>query len=573
MLPITRSVYGATLTRALASLLHQYGPCSSCARTVSAASGAVCPVSGSTNKPDPSIMVSQLLRSVRYMSSMPAGRVVSYPLAQTGEGISECELIAWHVKEGDAVEEFQPICEVQSDKASIEITSRYSGTIVRIHHSKGDMVKVGAPLLDMVVLDGAADEAPAAAESAAAAGSGGHAGGGGASSDADTDTDAGRGGSSAPVLASPAVRRLAREMAVELTAVAGTGPGGRVLKDDIIAAAEGTSRHAAAVEATAVLEAAAAAAGVSGAVGLGDAALSLGRAAAATAMAASEDPAPAATHGDHSADVHAMELPAATVGGGAAANAGTQAAFAVLSPARPPPTHIPLRGYRRAMARSAAEAAVVPTFHYMDEMMMDELMRVRAHVKQEAGRQLLGASVKLTYLPFVVKALSVTLGRFPAFNVQMAPGGAELLQLHSHNIGVAMATGGGLVVPNVKSVEHKTIPQIAHELAHLQQLAAAGKLTTEHLTGGSLTISNIGTIGGIYATPMLNPPEAAIVALGRVRTIPRYDASSGDLVRRHVMGFSWGADHRVVDGATVAEFSNAFKSLLEEPSCLLLHLR
>lgn len=111
------------------------------------------------------------------------------------------------------------------------------------------------------------------------------------------------------------------------------------------------------------------------------------------------------------------------------------------------------------------------------------------------------------------------------------------------------------------------------ELARLQALAAAGKLPQSDLTGGSLTVSNIGAIGGVLAAPMLNAPEAAIVALGRARALPRYDARTGELVKRHVMGVTWGADHRVVDGAAVAEFSNAVKALLERPFSLLVHLR
>ncbi|KAI8463741.1 MAG: lipoamide acyltransferase [Monoraphidium minutum] len=479
-----------------------------------------------------------LLRSLRRMGGgadgaapgAAAGRVVSFPLAQTGEGISECELVEWHVKEGDAVEEFQPVCEVQSDKASIEITSRYAGVISRLHHAKGDMVKVGAALLDILLPEGAAPadaaDAAGAAPSAAAA----------APAGAAPAAAAG-----AAVLASPAVRALARELGVDPAGVAGSGPGGRLLKEDVFAASEAGGGGGGATAAVAAGGPAGAAVILSGLAapsggGLDDEARSLGAAAAATALAAAED-----------------------------AAAGAAAAHA------PPPTRVPLRGYRRAMVKSALEAAAVPTFHYFDDMELDELLRVRGHLR-EAAAQLLGGA-RLTYLPFVVKALSAALAAHPGLNCQVASGGGELLQMHGHNIGVAMATGGGLVVPNVKAVESKTIPEIARELARLQQLAASGKLQAPDLAGGSITISNIGTIGGTHATPMLNTPEAAIIALGRVRPLPRYDAATGALVRRHVMGFSFGADHRVVDGAAVAAFSNDFKRLLEEPSYLLMHLR
>jgi 2-oxoisovalerate dehydrogenase E2 component (dihydrolipoyl transacylase) len=124
-----------------------------------------------------------------------------------------------------------------------------------------------------------------------------------------------------------------------------------------------------------------------------------------------------------------------------------------------------------------------------------------------------------------------------------------------------------------RKVEARTVPEIAAELQRLQSLAAAGKLPPADVAGGSITISNIGALGGTYATPMLNPPEAAILALGRVRPLPRYDTTTGELARRHILSLSWGADHRVVDGAAVAAASNTFKKLLEQPSSLLMHLR
>lgn len=249
----------------------------------------------------------------------------------------------------------------------------------------------------------------------------------------------------APVLASPAVRRLARELNVDLSNIIGTGPDGRILKDDVITAAE-------ALGAAETEQAAAAAGGSLGRAGgsLEDVALALGRAAAATAMAATEDIAPA-THGDHSAEVHGAELLTAAVAAGAGGAARqVHAHGAAAAPAGAAPTRIPLRGYRRAMVRSSTEAVAVPTFHYMDEMEMDELIRIRSQIRDDLAPLLGGA--KLTYLPFIVKALSAALARHPVLNVQMAPGGGELLQLHAHNIGVAMATGGGLVVPNVKGV-------------------------------------------------------------------------------------------------------------------------
>jgi 2-oxoisovalerate dehydrogenase E2 component (dihydrolipoyl transacylase) len=269
--------------------------------------------------------------------------------------------------------------------------------------------QVGAPLLDILVADGAtsADEsttdAPAAAPTATSGFSTSNSGSSFGSS----------GSSSGPVLASPAVRALARELSIDLSSVAGSGPGGRVLKEDVFAANERGG-------------------GVGAAGGLEDAALALGSAAAATSMAAAEDS-------------------VGSRGGYAAAAAAAVAVAAAAQQQQPALTLTPLRGYRRAMVKSATEAAAVPTFHYMDDLEMDGLIQIRSQLKDAVAAQI-GGGVKLTYLPFVVKALSVALRSFPEVNAQIAPGGAGLLQLGAHNIGVAMATPGGLVVPNVKGV-------------------------------------------------------------------------------------------------------------------------
>ncbi|KAF8073201.1 Dbt [Scenedesmus sp. PABB004] len=645
-----------------------------------------------------------------------AGGIVSFPLAQTGEGISECELVQWHVKargaaggwggwrsrrstarcpaaaptapaahsrererldpaarppppqEGDEVEEFQALCEVQSDKAAIEITSRcggggggggggrpiparrvahrrpcnaaaraaprggrYAGTVVRLHAACGEMVQVGAPLVDIRT-----DAAPAGeAQPGAAAGAD--------TADSGSDTDAaGGGGAAHPVgphpLATPAVRRLARELGVELGRVRGSGPDGRVLREDVerfksglessiadslvdriaersgsdsvaqLCAAAATAEEEAAAGAAALAEAEAAAAGGGGGAGAGGECGGGGGGAAATAAGAS---------------AAAAAVTRVPLRGYRRWAAGARA----VSPARGP-ARLPLRSRARsraadapptrrracrrrvcrAMVRSAVEAGRVPTFHYLDELPVDRLLAARALLREHPA--LRGAN--LTLLPFIIKALSLALAAHPGLNVSLEPGGGALLQRGSHNVGVAMATSAGLVVPNIKQarrgsrgagprsrgagpqaaprdapprrgarrrprpaapqVECLSIPEVAAQLAHLQQLAAAGKLGAEDVSHGSLTISNIGALGGTWAAPLLNPPEAAIVALGRVAALPRYDAA-GRLSRQNVLPLSWGGDHRVLDGAALAEFSNTVKALLVEPERMLMYLR
>jgi 2-oxoisovalerate dehydrogenase E2 component (dihydrolipoyl transacylase) len=506
-----------------------------------------------------------------------SGILVSFPLAQTGEGISECELVRWHVAPGDAIEEFQPLCEVQSDKASIEITSRYRGTVAALKHAEGDVVKVGEGLADIRLPAGVAappgsvvvveeekgqvevvigeqqqqqqqqqqEQAGTLASAAAAA----------------PPAAAAAAVTTPEVLAPPAVRRLARELGVDLASIApGTGVGGRLTKDDVQAAHDGRAAGAAAV---------------------------------ATPV---PTPTPTPTPTPLPASSSSSSSPAA------------------------PFERIPIRGYARTMLRTSTEALSVPMFYYFDEVRVDALARLRADLAGDpalasaaaaaaasASSSSSSAPLKLTFLPFIIKALSVALTQHPAANASLDLGGTaagagaggdsssssssspqpppplpppSVVRFREHNVGVAMATPGGLIVPCIKNVEQKTVAEVAAELALLQRMAAEGRVPPEKLTGGTITVSNIGALGGTHATPLAHPPQAAIVALGRARALPRFAAdssssSSGPLeVERHLlMDVSWGADHRVVDGAEVARLSNCWRALLEEPSRLLLHMR
>ena len=426
--------------------------------------------------------------------------MIAFPLAQTGEGIAECELIQWFVNKGDEIKRFEKICEVQSDKASVEITSPYDGTVVGGNYSVGDIAKVGDPLCDIAIVGdlpkgavlskaGGAATAPAAAESATApAGTGT----GGDSSGAADAAGEGRG-----YKCSPAVRRLARDSGIDLADVASTGPNGRILKGDVISHLENLSG-----------------------------------------------------------------------GGETAPNTAAHTAPPALS-ASVEDAVVPLRGYDRAMAKAMTAASAVPHLLFCEEIEMDNLMEARARLKGSDALQ----GAKLTYMPFLIKALSVALADFPRVNAQFGKDEASVLIKGAHNIGVAMATPTGLVVPNVKNVERRSISEIAQELARLQDLAGRGKLAQEDVTGGTITISNIGTVGGTYAAPIINVPEAAIVALGRVRRVPTFAADGVTIEARSVMNVSWSADHRVVDGETIARFCNAWKMYLQEPERLLLRTR
>jgi len=202
------------------------------------------------------------------------------------------------------------------------------------------------------------------------------------------------------------------------------------------------------------------------------------------------------------------------------------------------------------------------------QICVDALLGVRAALSPEPA--LRGA--KLTLLPLLVKALSAALAAHPHVNASLATGGDALVVHADHNIGVAMATLSGLVVPNIKRVQDLSVAQVAGELARLQRAAAANALSPDDVTGGTITVSNIGAIGGTSAAPLVSPPELAIVALGRVRRVPGFDAA-GAIVPRSLLPVSWGADHRAVDGAALALLCNTWRELVEQPSKLLLLLR
>lgn len=233
---------------------------------------------------------------------------------------------------------------------------------------------------------------------------------------------------------------------------------------------------------------------------------------------------------------------------------------------------VPIRGYHRGMVRSMTEALKVPLFHYHEDIDVGALLRARKAL--QAG--LPADAPKITLLPFFIKALSHALREFPALNSRLEFGDGDVpravVHLGAHNVGVAMDTPGGLVVPIVKGVDRRSAFEVALELDRLRVLAQQGRLPAEDLEGGTITVSNIGAIGGTYAAPIPVPPETAIVALGRTKELPRFGAS-GEVERAALMPVSWGADHRAVDGATVARCCARWKAFLESPAEMLLHSR
>ena len=423
------------------------------------------------------------------------GTLWTFPLTDIGEGIKEVEVLSWAVAPEERVRKFDVLCEVQSDKASIEISSPVNGVVKKLHWGVGDLAQVHSPLVDFEVegrlptdhsAKGASAQPAAPAASAQANSSSGSVG------------DAGPGGQAQKPLTTPAVRRIAKENNVDLSLVQATGRDGRILKEDILR------------------------------------------------FLGQIPPAPTPSVDQFASSDAAAAIP-------------TQIAFTLGENKVEP-----IRGLKRTMVKTMTESLSIPHFSYFEEIHMDKLMALRSRMKPMAEAR----GIKLTYLPFLVKAYSLALRQFPILNATVNKDCTEITYQGTHNIGIGMDTPAGLLVPNVKHCEQRSILSIAAELNRLQELGRVGKLSSADLTGGTFTISNVGAIGGTYAKPVVFSPEVAIVALGRTQKLPRFD-ENGQVVAANIMKTSYSCDHRIVDGASCARFSGLFKSFVEDPELML----
>jgi pyruvate dehydrogenase E2 component (dihydrolipoamide acetyltransferase) len=462
-----------------------------------------------------------------------------FALPDLGEGLTEAEIVKVLVNEGDVLVEDAPLLEVETDKATVEIPSPFAGRVARIHVHPGQSVKVGDVLVtfDDAGAAGAAMPAAAATRSAAAASasttasrpaaaSASAAGGRVASGRA-----AGDGGHAAvttlppaigPVPATPATRRLARELGVDLRAVRGTGPGGRVTNENVKAAAGGASGSRAAVAAD-------------------------GRGANRAAMATDT----------RSAERAAVAKPLAAVG--------------VEPPALPrfeqwgPVERQPLSHLRRTIAeRMTLSATLIPHVTHFDRADVTELDAIiRRNVEPARERGL-----TLTLTSFLLKAAALALQEHPQFNASLDPAAGELIVKRYCHLGVAVAAERGLIVPVIRDVDKKPLVEVQRELAALAQRVREGKATLEDLRGGTFTITNIGALGGTGAIPIINYPEVAILGVARGREEPV--VHEGKIVPRMLLPISLTFDHRVADGADGARFAAAIVRRLERPEQLLL---
>jgi 2-oxoisovalerate dehydrogenase E2 component (dihydrolipoyl transacylase) len=228
----------------------------------------------------------------------------------------------------------------------------------------------------------------------------------------------------------------------------------------------------------------------------------------------------------------------------------------------------PLRGVRAVMAKRMVESAsTIPHFHYGEEIDVTALLAMRERLKPLAEAK----GERLTLMPFFMKAMALAITEEPIVNAQLNAAGDALHYFSQCNIGMAVDSKAGLMVPNVKSVERLTLLEIAREVSRLTTAAREGRVDQADLKGGTISISNIGALGGTYAAPIINAPEAAIVAIGKTQWLPRFDAQ-GEVQRRAIMTITWAGDHRFIDGGTIARFCNSWKGFLEDPETMLLHL-
>jgi len=414
------------------------------------------------------------------------GTTTDFILPDIGEGIVECEIVEWLVAEGDSVKEDQPVVEVMTDKAMVEIPAKDDGVVQKLYYAKGDIAKVHEPLFALTVQGGSA--APAASDAASAA----------PEQSQQSASQANAGQADTPVaaragkaVASPAVRRRAREMDIDISKVEGSGKKGRVLKEDLEQFKQG------------------------------------GQAQSAQGQASTEQ---------------------RPVAGGTRTEA--------------------IRGVKAAMAKAMVQSvSTIPHFTYADEFDLTAVIALQKQLKERYKDE----GIRITMMPFFIKALSLALKEFPVMNAQVNDDCTEITYFDDHNIGMAVDTKIGLLVPNIKQVQNKSIIDVANEVTRLTTAAREGKVAQADMKGGTISISNIGVIGGTVATPIINKPEAAIVALGKVQELPRFDAQ-GNVVARKIMTASWSGDHRIIDGGTIARFNKRWQEFLEDPTSMLVHM-
>lgn len=407
---------------------------------------------------------------------------MDFQLPELGEGVYEAELTAWLVKVGDTVKRGQNLMEVMTDKATMEVPSPFAGTITALQAQPGQQIKVGEVVLAYDSAVPTSNNAPARISEL---------------QEAKAKPRAAAPPALAPlpplpalpVKAAPSVRYLARKLGIDLAKVHGSGPGGRILIEDLSAQIK-----------------------------------------------------PA--NGPAQRQVAALPRP----------DFGT------------PGTRLKLQGVRRKIAEHMVQAKrLIPHYGYVDECDVTDLVRLREVLREPFAR----AGVKLTYLAFFIKAVAAALKEVPIVNSSLDDEAGEIVVHDKYHIGMAVATPNGLIVPVIHDADQKDLAQIARDIDRLGSEARVGKSRLEDLRGGTFTITSIGSIGGLFSTPVINHPEVGILGIGKIVKRPVFDAA-GHVKPAEMMYLSFAFDHRVVDGAVGAMFGNAIIRQLQQPAVLLM---
>jgi len=436
-----------------------------------------------------------------------------YRFPELGEGMHEGEIVKVLIAPGQTVTDEDIIMEVQNDKAVVEVPCPVNGKVLEVLAKDGQVMHIGE-LVAVIEAEGdVPEQAPAADSHAQPAGDNSATGGADTKGQpaqqpateaaaAPAPAAAAQPASNALVLATPSVRKLAREKGVAIAEVSGSGKNGRITRDDVLAYASGGAPKAAAAE-------------------------------------------PAA------------EAPAAA--------AAPKAAAVVSGPGVE--ERVPFKGIRKAIANAMVKSVyTAPHVTLMDEIDVSALVALRTKAKPVAEKK----GVKLTYLPFIVKALVAACREFPAMNAMIDEAANEIVYKKYYNIGIATDTDNGLLVPVVFDADRKNIWTIANEIRDLATRGRDGKLGAGELKGSTISITNIGSAGGMFFTPVINFPEVAILGTGRISE--KAVVKNGEIVAAPVMALSLSFDHRIIDGATAQNFLNYIKQLLNDPELLVMEV-
>ena len=447
--------------------------------------------------------------------------IEDFILPDIGEGIVECEIVKWNVAEGDEIEEDQAVVEVMTDKAVVEIPAKNAGIVHRLYYAQGDIAKVHSALFALEVVGEAS-----ATNSTADATPSSHTGSSNVASQSSVQTQTTGLSQQSTQVAPSKFSDGEYEPPIAIEGKVLASPAVRRVareKNIDLSSVKGSGKKGRILKSD-VLN------------------LQQPSVGSSTQSAPSSSSSSTSQKGDSS-------------------NANTVVKGSVRTEK--------VRGIQAAMAKQmSASVYTIPHFTVSDELVMDNLMSLRKLLKPEFEAK----NVKLSFMPFFVKAMSLALNEFPVVNSQLNEDATEISYFADHNIGFAVDSKIGLLVPNIKRVQDLSLLDIAVQMQDIIEQARAGRVAGEHLKGGTISISNIGAIGGITATPVINKPEAAIVALGKTQKLPRFD-DEGNVSAQNIMAVNWSGDHRIIDGATMVRFNNLWMSYLTQPEKMLMHLK